>query len=688
MTLSASALGALRRQPAGAAASSSEGSESPYAPLLAALGALIGGRAGRGDPGDHGARPARAADPQPRTSTSPTAPAARRWSPASPSAWSGSSAPSPCTRPAPRDLREDVQRSLILRSLNELMPPSGPVLNALDRVDPAPSIVGPATPVGPPDPAIADRPRRAARPGARCARARHRLRARDRGLGLGRRPRPRRHQRPRGRRRGRHHASTTQRRRLARRRRRSTTTRPTTSRSCGSAPTCRPCRSPPTPAAAQRRGGPRLPRERPLRGRARPLRRNAARWSARTPTGAARSSRSIASPARRGAQRQLGRPAGRRRGPRPRHRLRDHDLRRPGRLRDPRRRRPGRARARSTPRSTRALAPAERPDHYISSVNSLPPEVERRRRLVTRTLPLAIIAVVAFVVGAVHGRPRLAREGRRRALHRGLGGKGLRGDVPGAEPGLAAGDLDQRLRDRLPRRRGGRHPALARSRLARGRLRVDGRHDGRPGADRRPARSPSAWSRASSSSPTTTAASPGTRASSSPACGRASTSRTQIELAPRAPILAADGSAARRGRSRRPRTPAGQRRDRRHRRSRDRRRRRPAGARTPGLLAPRRRSASAASSRPSTRASPASPAARCSPSPTAGGSARIIAKGEPAAGRAGEDDDRPRPAGIGGLGARRPLRRRRRPRRPQRRRPGARRPGLLRPAAARAPPSR
>jgi cell division protein FtsI/penicillin-binding protein 2 len=38
-------------------------------------------------------------------------------------------------------------------------------------------------------------------------------------------------------------------------------------------------------------------------------------------------------------------------------------------------------------------------------VKSLPPEVERRRRLITRTLPLAIIAGVAFVAGAVHGAP-------------------------------------------------------------------------------------------------------------------------------------------------------------------------------------------------------------------------------------------------------------------------------------------
>jgi cell division protein FtsI/penicillin-binding protein 2 len=38
-------------------------------------------------------------------------------------------------------------------------------------------------------------------------------------------------------------------------------------------------------------------------------------------------------------------------------------------------------------------------------VKILPPEVERRRRLITRTLPLALVASVAFVVGAVHGAP-------------------------------------------------------------------------------------------------------------------------------------------------------------------------------------------------------------------------------------------------------------------------------------------
>jgi len=38
-------------------------------------------------------------------------------------------------------------------------------------------------------------------------------------------------------------------------------------------------------------------------------------------------------------------------------------------------------------------------------VSQLSPEVERRRRLITRTLPLAVIAIVAFVVGAAAGAP-------------------------------------------------------------------------------------------------------------------------------------------------------------------------------------------------------------------------------------------------------------------------------------------
>lgn len=40
-------------------------------------------------------------------------------------------------------LRADVQRSAILRGLNQILPPSGPILNALARIDPLPSVSGP-----------------------------------------------------------------------------------------------------------------------------------------------------------------------------------------------------------------------------------------------------------------------------------------------------------------------------------------------------------------------------------------------------------------------------------------------------------------------------------------------------------------------------------------------------------------
>ncbi|HEY2216142.1 MAG TPA: MarP family serine protease [Solirubrobacteraceae bacterium] len=60
--------------------------------------------------------------------------------------------------PNETQLRKDIQRSAILRELNVLLPPSGPILNALARLDPLPSISGPSPDVSPPPPQIAHAP--------------------------------------------------------------------------------------------------------------------------------------------------------------------------------------------------------------------------------------------------------------------------------------------------------------------------------------------------------------------------------------------------------------------------------------------------------------------------------------------------------------------------------------------------
>lgn len=60
--------------------------------------------------------------------------------------------------PGQQNLRADIQRSAILGTLNRLLPPSGPVLDALARLDPLPSLAGSAPDVAPPPPAIAGAP--------------------------------------------------------------------------------------------------------------------------------------------------------------------------------------------------------------------------------------------------------------------------------------------------------------------------------------------------------------------------------------------------------------------------------------------------------------------------------------------------------------------------------------------------
>jgi S1-C subfamily serine protease len=60
--------------------------------------------------------------------------------------------------PGLENARRDIQRSAILGELNETFPPSGPVLNALARFDPIPSVAGPEAQVPPPTARIARDP--------------------------------------------------------------------------------------------------------------------------------------------------------------------------------------------------------------------------------------------------------------------------------------------------------------------------------------------------------------------------------------------------------------------------------------------------------------------------------------------------------------------------------------------------
>ena len=65
----------------------------------------------------------------------------------------------------PREARREIQRSEILRRLNSVLPPSGPILKSLARLDPFPRINAPAPDVRAPDSRIGRDPdvRRAAR---------------------------------------------------------------------------------------------------------------------------------------------------------------------------------------------------------------------------------------------------------------------------------------------------------------------------------------------------------------------------------------------------------------------------------------------------------------------------------------------------------------------------------------------
>jgi S1-C subfamily serine protease len=60
--------------------------------------------------------------------------------------------------PGGKDLRTAVQRSAILKALNDAFPPSSSLINALHRIDPRESISGPSPNVAPPDSKVAQDP--------------------------------------------------------------------------------------------------------------------------------------------------------------------------------------------------------------------------------------------------------------------------------------------------------------------------------------------------------------------------------------------------------------------------------------------------------------------------------------------------------------------------------------------------
>jgi S1-C subfamily serine protease len=134
----------------------SAGSQSPYAPLFGLVGALLGGMllAALLEALGYGLR---------RRMTVPgfglvdgLAGAALSGAVALGLVWLAGAVA--LQSPPTRGLRDDIQRSTILQALNDVLPPSGPILNALARFDPFPQIDGPSANVPAPKAAVARDP--------------------------------------------------------------------------------------------------------------------------------------------------------------------------------------------------------------------------------------------------------------------------------------------------------------------------------------------------------------------------------------------------------------------------------------------------------------------------------------------------------------------------------------------------
>jgi S1-C subfamily serine protease len=129
-----------------------QGSRSPYAPLLGLLGALLAGGAMASGFEGLGAR-VRSAVRLPGLRTLDGLMGAVLTACVGLGvAWIVGAVALQSTGSEP--IRQDIQRSAILTELDQLLPPSGPILNALARFDPLPSVRGPAADVPPPNPAV------------------------------------------------------------------------------------------------------------------------------------------------------------------------------------------------------------------------------------------------------------------------------------------------------------------------------------------------------------------------------------------------------------------------------------------------------------------------------------------------------------------------------------------------------
>lgn len=129
------------------------GASSPYAPLVALVGAVTGGSILAGTLEGAGSVVRRAIPVPGVAAIDGVLGAALSAAIALGLAWLAGAVM--LQTPGARRLRADIQRSEILQRLNDVLPPSGPILNALARFDPYPRIDAPGARVPAPRAAVA-----------------------------------------------------------------------------------------------------------------------------------------------------------------------------------------------------------------------------------------------------------------------------------------------------------------------------------------------------------------------------------------------------------------------------------------------------------------------------------------------------------------------------------------------------